>query len=173
MAFAAWTGSTPATQPAVPALGGHVTWATPWLVTLGGQPGVGHTIRLDTDSIMPKPFEDSVEDNAPLDQHALGEELFGNGISEVAFSTYSSFKAARLLSSTAVDTSGVVEEGLVWVYKSMAIEVTGLAVFYYPKVRVRLVKEGGTVKKPYGLSFVAKVFAAAAIPSGEKRISFS
>lgn len=160
-------GAQDSAKPTLPAAGGNVTWASPWVYTLGGQPGASDTGYLDEDTVAMKEREESLDIDPPLAQNRLDEIIFKNGLDTVSFAAYTVDAAILALDSTAVNTSGTVEKGTTITYRAMCIEVTGRGIVYCPKVRVKVnaPAEGG-VKKLAKATFECKVFGTTSIPSG-------
>ena len=152
--------------PTLPAQGSDITWTTPWLTTLGGQPGDSDDAYLDEDSIDVTPIEESLTDDPPLAQNKLGEVMFKNGIEMVAFTTYSVKQAVFDLSSTSVATSNVTEEGVTITYRAMCIEYTGVGLLYFPKVRVKVSGVPSAIKDHSKVELEAVVFGTTTIPAG-------
>lgn len=152
--------------PTLPAIGGNITYSTPWDTTVGGQPGASDDAYLDEDSVSITPRHEEVEIDPPLALNTLEEIVIKNGVSAVSFGVYSVSAPVFALSSTATLTSNKSEEGAVITYRAMVVEITGKGILYFPKVRVKVSGTEGAVKKLQKVSIECKVFGTSTIPSG-------
>ena len=94
--------------------------------------------------------------------------LFKNGIDTFGFTCYSADADVMSLSSTARTLGADSEEGKVIAYRSAVIEVYGLGMDYFPKVRVRCTGRPGGPKTLRRITFEVKVFGGFGIPSGSR-----
>jgi hypothetical protein len=167
--------------PALPNLGGAITYATPWLTVLGGQPEDVATDDgyIDKHSVTVTPRIERYIEKPPLAQNKIDAKMIKNAADKVTFSLYSATRAILLLSSTSAQTAGPpvsTQEGVTITYRAMIIEIEGLKVLYFPKVRVRITHQGGGIKEHYSFKLEAKVFGttgAGGIPSGMRELTFT
>lgn len=170
IAFAA-TGSA---TPTLPALGSNITWATPWLTTVGGQPGTSDDLQLGADAVEMTMREETIEDDPPVAQSREGEWITKNQLDMVTFSVHGAEKAIDGLSSTAVTTSNEVEEGVSITYRAMCVEVAGVKIYYMPKVRVKVIKPSLPVTGGVATATVeCKVFGTSSYPAGFSALEFN
>jgi hypothetical protein len=177
VAFAAVSSA----PPAVPDLGGVITYADPWLTVLGGQPEDVATDDgyLDKDSVKVTPRIERYIVKPPLSQNKIDAKLIKNAADRVTFAAYSATRGILAMTSTATQAAGPpvsTQEGVTITYKAMLIEIEGLKALYFPKVRLRISDQGGGIKQLYKYGFEAKVFGTTGeggIPSGMRELTFT
>jgi len=155
-------------KPTLPALGSNIDWdaiVATWPYVLGKLED-GDLGDLDEDTIEITPRHESILIDPPLAQNTEDEIIFKNGIELVTFTVYSFNNNLLGLSSTASHASGVVEEGLTITHRTMVIEVTGIGIHYFPKVRVKVAGMPGGVKELSKINFECPVRKTTSIPSG-------
>lgn len=159
--------------PTLPAPGSNITYADPWLTTIGGQPGASDDAYLAEDDVEITPLYEGIPINPPLAQNKLGEIVIKNAIEMVKFGVYSMKQAVLALSSTATSSSNAVTEGTTITYKAMVIEYTGIGILYFPRVQVKLVTPQGAVKSLASNVIECMVEGTNSFPSGYAWYTFN
>jgi len=158
-------------MPSVPALGVDIDWSAlsaTWPYILGKIGDDGDMGDLDEDDIEITPREESLVIDPPLSQAPESDIMFKNCIEMFNFSTYTYNTDVLALSSTATEAAGVVEEGVVVTYRAAIIEITGIAIHYFPKCRVKISGIPAGIKKLAKINFECLPRKTATVPSGHK-----
>lgn len=161
-------GAAEAALGTLPAPGANINWGGEgWSdFTVIGDRNQGDLADLDEDAMNLSPFNESLVINPPLSQAPEDEIVFKNGMETFGFACYSIGLEALRLSSTTVVADNVVTEGLTLTKKSIAVEITGIAVHYFPATRIRITGFPAAIKTLAKLTFEATVFGTGEYPAG-------
>lgn len=148
----------------MPAGGSNVSYAGTW----SNWTSIQVANALGDGDIAIEPYEESIDIEGPLDQNRVAEVIFKKGIRSITFNLYqlnaTGFSLDGLNASSG--SPSVAEDGTTPTYKAMVVEIRGIGMLHFPKVRVSLTEFSSGIKRLSNYAMKCEVFGTAAIASG-------
>lgn len=158
--------------PTLPAAGSNIStadWGTAGYVTMGGRNSRGDDYDFDEEEVNILSVENNYADiSAPLSDGLDARHILSRKLNDIELNLYD-IDTAILSMDSAIDLTSSV---LKWddptspTYRSVAVEIYGEGIFYFPKCFVTLEEMNGSIGEAVRTKMVIKPVNTSSLPNG-------